>query len=172
MMNIFYLDQNPKTCAHMHCDKHVVKMILEYAQLMSTAHHILDGDDAVTGIYKCTHKNHPSAVWTRQSSTHYYYVLNLFKHLGDEYSFRYGKNHLTVTKLQDILESLPKNIHASQEWVDPPQCMPDMYKADDTVKAYRTYYKHGKDQAWITKFTNRNAPDWLLAQTPAMDRIY
>ena len=42
-MNIFYLDTSPKTCAEMHCDKHVVKMIIEYAQLMSTAHRLLDG---------------------------------------------------------------------------------------------------------------------------------
>ena len=44
-MNIFYLDRHPKICAEYHCDKHTVKMIIEYAQLMSTAHRVLDGEE-------------------------------------------------------------------------------------------------------------------------------
>ena len=51
-MNIFYLHSDPKTCASMHCDKHVVKMILETAQMLSTAHHELDGENVVEGLYK------------------------------------------------------------------------------------------------------------------------
>ena len=82
-MNIFYLDRDPKTCAEMHCDKHVVKMIIEYAQLMSTAHRILDGDPYVSQtlggrriqrwkhpikkmentLYKASHVKHPSNLW-------------------------------------------------------------------------------------------------------------
>ena len=50
-MNIFYLDREPKTCAEMHCDKHVVKMIIEYAQLLSTAHRLLDGTQDVEKRY-------------------------------------------------------------------------------------------------------------------------
>ena len=42
-MNIFYLHKDPKVCAEQHLDKHVVKMLIEYAQLMSTAHRMLDG---------------------------------------------------------------------------------------------------------------------------------
>ncbi len=42
-MNIFYLDHDVYKCAEMHNDKHTVKMILEYAQLLSTAHRFLDG---------------------------------------------------------------------------------------------------------------------------------
>ena len=58
-MNIFYLDKLPDDCAEMHCDRHTVKMVLEYAQMLSTAHRILDGDDVHPDLYKITHKNHP-----------------------------------------------------------------------------------------------------------------
>ena len=67
-MNIFYLSPDPAICAQYHVDKHAVKMILEYSQLLSTAHHVLDPDtDLAPYIYKPTHKNHPSAVWARAS---------------------------------------------------------------------------------------------------------
>lgn len=42
-MNVFALDRDPYISASYHCDKHVVKMIVEYAQLLSTAHRVLDG---------------------------------------------------------------------------------------------------------------------------------
>ena len=44
-MNIFYLHENPKICAEMHLDKHASKMCIEYAQLLSTAHRVLDGTE-------------------------------------------------------------------------------------------------------------------------------
>ena len=86
-MNIFNLHEDTKKSAQMHCDKHVVKMIIEYAQLMSTAHRILDGveyEDRTKNnrrirrwkhpnanventLYKASHINHPSAIWTRES---------------------------------------------------------------------------------------------------------
>ena len=72
-MNIFYLSNNTKKCAMMHNDKHVVKMILEYAQLLSTAHHELDGDVSAV-FYKPTHKNHPSAKWARDNINNYGYI--------------------------------------------------------------------------------------------------
>ena len=72
-MNIFYLHDDPVTCAKMHCDKHVVKMIVEYAQLLSTAHHVCDGEPKIH-CYKATHKNHPSAVWARANKHNYNYL--------------------------------------------------------------------------------------------------
>ena len=108
-MNIFYLQREPEACAHDHCDKHVPKMILEYAQLMSTAHRELDGDDCVDQLYKSTHKNHPSAIWTRSSDQHYMWLYELFCALSEEYQTRYGKEHLTFTKLHGILQYLPQH---------------------------------------------------------------
>lgn len=159
-MNIFYLHKDPDTCARMHCDKHVVKMILEYAQLMSTAHHMLDEDQAIPGLYKCTHRNHPSAVWTRESSTHYRYVLRLFQALCQEYEHRYQKTHLTCTKMSGVIDNMPRGIEYL-DFQDPPQCMPDQFKQACTVQAYRDYYTQGKDQTWIRKYTNREVPVWI-----------
>ena len=85
-MNIFYLDSRPDTAAEMHCDKHCVKMILEYAQLLSTAHRVLDGDDAHPDLYKIAHKNHPSTRWTRSSEDHYVWLYELFRNLSIEFS--------------------------------------------------------------------------------------
>jgi hypothetical protein len=112
-MNIFYLSQNPVECAQMHNDKHCVKMILESAQLLSTAHRVLDGVETVglsqsgrkkkiwklandkldTKLYSATHNNHPSAIWVRQSKNNYVWLFNLFCSLIVEYQHRYEKVH-------------------------------------------------------------------------------
>ena len=96
-MNIFYLHNDPQVCAAYHCDKHVVKMILEYAQLLSTAHHELDGVPSIE-CYKKTHVNHPSAVWARQSKRHYRWLYRLLSHTCREYTKRYRKIHATERK--------------------------------------------------------------------------
>ena len=44
-MNIFVLDKDPHIAAQMHCDRHVPKMIVESAQMLSTAHRLLDGEE-------------------------------------------------------------------------------------------------------------------------------
>jgi hypothetical protein len=87
-MNIFYLHPDPKTAAKMHCDTHCVKMVLETAQLLSTAHRELDGDELSDrrGLYKSTHRNHPSAVWARANRENYDWLVGLFKGLLEEYT--------------------------------------------------------------------------------------
>ena len=151
-MNVFYLDKNPQSAAAMHCDKHVVKMILEYAQLLSTAHRVLDGDDAPENLYKIAHKNHPSTIWTRSSKQHYQWLFRLFRKLNIEYGIRYGKIHLSWEKLNRYLEFTTKNIK-DNGWSDPPQCMPDHCKKPNTVEAYRKYYLVEKSYfaTWKTK---------------------
>lgn len=155
-MNIFYLHDDPLNAARYHCDKHVVKMILEYAQLLSTAHHMLDGDDAPEGIYKCTHKNHPSAVWVRQSKDNYIWTLDCFLWLLDEYEKRYHKKHKT-SRLAPILLQWPVNI-PDVGFTQPPQCMPDEYKCEDSVEAYRNYYIGEK--AYFASWRNTKTPEW------------
>ena len=44
-MNIFYVDKDPVKAAKMLLDKHVVKMILESAQMLCTAKRVLDGTE-------------------------------------------------------------------------------------------------------------------------------
>jgi len=150
-MNIFYLSPNVKECARLHCDKHVVKMILECAQLLSSAHHVLESPIA-DQVYKKTHMNHPSAVWVRESETHYQYVYQLMLALGEEYTNRYGKTHLTITKMKDVLRKLPPKIPLAG-WHVPPQCMPDECKHKDTVVAYMAYYNYKADE-----WASRNSP--------------
>lgn len=160
-MNIFYLDKNPVDCAGYHCDKHVVKMILEYAQLLSTAHHVLDGPSAPKNIYKKTHINHPSAIWVRQSVINYCLLYELWTNLCEEYTFRFGKTHLTETKLwkTNLLNLPPKNIPLIKK-TEMPQCMPDACKViGDPIQGYRNYYK--KEKTHLHKWTNRKVPDWI-----------
>ena len=164
-MNIFYLHHYAPLAAVAHCDKHCVKMILETAQLLSTAHRELDGDanaDAL-GMYKSTHKNHPSAVWVRSSHKHYQWAYELFASLCKEYTHRYGKVHKTEQKLLQALKDLPKNI-PEIAWTQPPQCMPDQYKQhpNRTVQAYRDYIV-GEKSSFATKYTNREVPSWISA---------
>jgi hypothetical protein len=92
-MNIFYLDRDPVIAAQMMCDKHVVKMILESAQMLSTAHRVLDGDEYANkmGLYKLAHKNHPSTIWVRTSSENYRWLFNHYDALMQEYTYRYDK---------------------------------------------------------------------------------
>jgi hypothetical protein len=110
-MNIFYLHEDPKKAAEYQYNKHVVKMILESAQMLCTAHHLLDGPDADVP-YKIAHKNHPSTVWARQSSQNYAWLYYHMVALGDEYTKRYGKTHLTIKKCKDKLAKLPGGIKA------------------------------------------------------------
>ena len=163
-MNIFYLDPNPRTAAQWQCDRHVVKMILESAQMLSTAHRELDGDSWAdeVGLYKRTHKNHPSTVWARSSKPQYDWLYEHFYHLCDEYRYRYGKEHLSWQKFGDVLDYAPPSIlHTKFE--DPPQCMPDEYKVDgDSVAGYRKYYKLDKaSNDWFCYNRSRPSPWWL-----------
>lgn len=158
-MNIFYVDESPMRSAMALGDRHVVKMILESAQLLSTAHRVLDGDGADPMLYKATHKNHPSAVWVRQSSANYQWLYRHFIELLQEYEWRYGKIH-ACAKLIPKLIVMPMNLPKVFTYTPMPQCMPDEYKVPgDSVTAYRNYYKHGK--AHLHKWTNREKPQWL-----------
>ena len=85
-MNIFYLDEDPKLAAIYQYNKHVVKMILESAQMLCTAHHVIMGDDADVP-YKTTHKNHPSTIWARQSGQNYAWLYHHMIALGEEYYY-------------------------------------------------------------------------------------
>lgn len=180
-MNIFFLHQSVSTCARHHVDKHCVKMILEYAQLLSTAHRVLDGverealsksgrrqklwslDDPRldSTLYKATHANHPSAIWCRQSTQNYIFLAALLRCLCKEYTHRYGKIHrveqLGMPKL--FLTNIPKALKPVG-FTEPTPAMPDKYKVEgDSVASYRNYY-HG-DKAHMFVWKNREQPDWI-----------
>ena len=139
-MNIFYLHKNPYKAAQYQYNKHVVKMILESAQMLCTAHHCYGSAEQQANVpYKQAHLNHPSTVWARQSRETYMWLYYHMIGLGNEYTKRYNKQHLTITKCGEFLSTPPKYIQ-DNEWVQPPQAMPDEYKDDCSVKAYWNYY--------------------------------
>jgi hypothetical protein len=149
-MNIFVLDKNPFTAAKFHINKHVPKMIVESAQMLSTAHHVLDGEKP--GIYKISNKNHPCNIWLRQSKQNYEWLFDLALGLVEEYKIRYeNKHHKTEDVLMNLM-STPDNIPllGVTEFA---QAMPDAYKNACTVTAYRNYYMHEKRNfaAWKTQ---------------------
>ena len=176
-MNLFYLDKDPEISATLHCDKHVVKMIIEYAQMLSTAHRMLDGTqytDASSGrriqrwrldnsniedvLYKASHINHPSTRWVRENAIQYQYAYDMFTALCDEYTHRYKKIHATDFKLRGLLNQLPNKITLGG-WSEPPQCMPDDVKMESTLDAYHKYYAVYKKE--FAKWTERDVPTFM-----------
>lgn len=160
-MNIFYLDRDPSVAAQMHCDQHVVKMILESAQMLSTAHRFFEKDQPwcdSKGLYKMTHVNHPSTMWARTSTKNYKWLHSLLVNLCEEYTRRYGKKHATE-RLIEPLQRVPDYLKRFNKFTDPPQCMPDEYKRDCAVAGYREFYKGDKSRFAAWKKT-RPAPVW------------
>ena len=135
-MNIFYLDECPKKAAKLQYNKQVVKMILESAQMLCTAHHHYGNGDNVP--YKKAHYNHPSTIWVRQNSIHYDWLYDHMMALGNEYTKRYNKIHLSIIKCRDLVY-LPPGIPTVM-FNQPPQCMPDEYKDPCSIQAYWNYY--------------------------------
>lgn len=180
-MNIFYLHHDPKVCASWHVDRHAVKMILEYAQLLSTAHRLLDGqeiqDISKTGrkvkrwklggflediLYSATHINHPSAVWARASAENYIWLTRLLRALCTEYTYRYGKTHKVESSglLYALMNNVPCNI-PKIGFTEPTPAMPDEYKVNESsIQSYRKYYIGAKSRMFNWK--KRNPPEWIL----------
>jgi hypothetical protein len=179
-MNIFYLNHDTKLCAEYHVDKHVVKMILEYAQLLSTAHRVLDGtpdvgrsasgrkktvyllsDGRDSVLYSATHINHPSAVWARQSPENYLWLANMLIALCEEYTHRYGKTHKVerVGLCYVLLKNVPRNI-GNNGFTQPTPAMPDAYKVPgDAISSYQMYYI--QDKARFANWKKRSVPKWF-----------
>jgi len=138
-MNIFYLDKCPHKAAELQYNKHVVKMILESAQMLCAAHHILGDSENVP--YKLAHKNHPSTIWARENASNYEWLFHHFCALSKEYKKRYGKTHMSYTKCFHPLSLLPKGLDGTWYGITKmPQCMPDEYKNKCSIQAYWNYY--------------------------------
>jgi len=179
-MNIFYLHHDPVTCATLHTDKHVVKMILEYAQLLSTAHRILDGHEVTEltangrrikrwkleseldkVLYKSTHSNHPSAVWVRQSFHNYKWLTLMLRALCREYTYRYGKVHKVEQSglLLTLMLNMPYNICRITDFTEPTPAMPEEFKVyHDSIQSYINYYVGAKRH--LANWKNRPIPSW------------
>jgi hypothetical protein len=159
-MNIFFLDWDVEKNAQYHCDKHVVKMILETAQLLCGVHHMTAHDtahDTVQVPYKLSHKNHPCSIWARESLTNYLYLGELGLELSREYTHRYGKKH----KSQEVIEWCLMNKPHIQDigFTTPPKAMPDEYKTEDVIESYRKYYLGAKKT--FLNWKERQVPEWV-----------
>ena len=176
-MNIFYLHEDPIQNAKWHIDKHIVKMPIEYAQLMSTAHRLLDGemylgktaigrnikrwrlhDEREDILYKASHINHPSAIWVRESIENYFEMYKLYMAVLAEFTNRYGKVHGS-SKPSIALIRPPSNI-PMVKGTQLPQCMPEMCKVkNNPILAYRNYYIVEKNS--FASWKNREIPEWF-----------
>ena len=165
-MNIFYLDKDPQQAAKYHCDKHVVKMILESAQMLCTVVNEISGGQVTP--YKSTHKNHPCTLWAGKSIANAKWLWELTKYLNEEYRYRFNhdKDHKSwaLLKETDIFAELRRSKSMSEEAMrkgitEPAQAMPDYLKSDDAVFSYRMYYKLEKQH--LLKYTRREMPEWL-----------
>lgn len=155
-MNIFLLDTDTKKCAQYHCDKHSTKMCVEYAQILCGVHWVQGGE----APYKLSHKNHPCAIWSRESLSNYLYLCDLGLELCKEYTYRYGKRH----KSQDVIEWCVTNKPniCDKEFTEPARAMPNEYKVDSVVESYRNYYIGEKSKIAVWK--NREIPEWFKLQ--------
>lgn len=182
-MNIFILDECAVKAAQLQCDRHIVKMVLESAQMLSTAHRMLDGyvekrpsksgkrmvnhyvhpdSEMDAQLYNAVHFNHPCTLWTMQTTANYRWHFKHFVALCNEYRYRYGKTHLTETKLRKVLAQYPKNMPKKQQtpFALAMKSNPECIALKDPVKAYRAFYKTKQDRFKMV-WTNRSQPDWF-----------
>lgn len=174
-MNIFELHTDPVKCAMMHVDKHVVKMPTEYAQMLSTAHRLLDGemyigrtktgrrvkrwrlhDDREHHLFKAGHVKHPDTLWVMKSRQNYYKLFFLYMATLAEYTYRYGKIHGS-SRPSIWLQKPPNNI-PDVGLTELPQCMPEECKTQDVIEAYHNYYRLYKKG--FANWKNRETPTW------------
>jgi len=157
-LNIFVLDTDVTECARAHCDKHVVKMCLEYAQILSTSARLRgfehDG-------YRSTHARHPCVVWAAEDPRNWNWLLALAFELGLEYTNRYGKLHAST----EALKTLPAELVLSAAMVnEPPKyyvlAMPEQYQNDSPVESYRRYYR-GEKRRFATYRAPSVPPLWF-----------
>lgn len=182
-MNLFILDKDPVKAAQLQCNKHVVKMIVESAQMLSTAHRMLDGSmvraPSKSGktlsqhwvhpdpnldeiLYKAVHMKHPCTVWTMQSNNNYNWHWIHFSALCDEYTYRYGKVHSTDTLLRNVLQYPPQNIPVGYLTPQPlaMQSNPECINKNDIVGSYRAFYQT-KQERFKMVWSKREVPEWF-----------
>ena len=182
-MNIFYVDKDPVKAAEMMCDKHIIKMILESAQMLCTAKRVLDGkeyfDTTKNGrkikrwrldnpneeatIYKAGWLGHPSTQWVLKSAYNYVWLYQHMMALNEEYKLRWqkDKDHVSITKLGQLLSVPPVNARVDVIGTDATPAMPDHCKIPgDSVASYRKYYILEKRRFAKWEKPNAVMPDW------------
>jgi hypothetical protein len=154
-MNIFILDWDVKKCAIYHNNKHCIKQLLESSQLLCGVHHVVGTQTDIP--YKLSHKNHPCAIWARESLSNYLYLCELGLELCNEYTYRYGKRHKSLEVIMWCITNRP-NI-PDIGFTEPARAMPDEYKVKSVVQSYRNYYIGAK--SGFANWKNREVPFWF-----------
>lgn len=178
-MNIFVLDENPKLCAQYHYDTHIRKMLIEYAQLLSGAWRVMEGEKYIffekgkrkihyklrnhmelePNLYKVSHLNHPCSIWARESAGNYVWLYNLLKYVAEEYTYRFGTPHKTFNVIP-YLENIPPSLENIGFYKTPfAQAIPDHLKSDNPVLSYRKLYR--TEKAHLMEYTKREIPKFL-----------
>lgn len=161
-MNIFAVDESPVIAARSLCDVHVVKMILETAQLLSTAVHVVTGaDNKEHGLYKPTHINHPSSIWCRENKSNFEWLIHHGVSLNNEWKYRY--NHSHNHKSLDVILNASKfyNFFPNGNRTPVLRAMDHEFYRDSVVESYREYYKFKKNTLKLFRYTKREEPEWL-----------
>lgn len=187
-MNIFILDHDLDKSAEYHVDKHVVKMPLEAAQLLTTALYIdslfgyisralvkeerdelnefkkslagMSPTDRPFGPYLPTAFNHPCSIWVRTSFDNYAYTFNYAHAVGQEYTYRYGKQHASTVAIQALPapNQLKNDGLTSYALALSSNFPPELKDVTDPVKTYRYFYM--LDKAPFATWKYRNKPYW------------
>jgi hypothetical protein len=182
-MNLFFLDIDPKKCAEYHCDKHVVKMILELVQMLYTAHNVLQTQNLPTlkehgfDSYRSFSPKHPTCIWIRQCEKNYIYACNVGMYLCEEYTYRYKKTHTCEQHIDWLIKNIPNKFQMSDYTSETvlsynkefqalghtpvPLAMYTDVKYPDTFKSYRFYYIVYKRR--FAKWTGRSNPWWYTS---------
>lgn len=158
-MNLFFLHFNPVIAAQTQCDKHVVKMTLETAQILSTVCTKYSLIDDL--FYKSTHSNHPVVLWTGESYSNFLWVVQHGLALSREYTRRYKKIHKSESVIRRVAMMMHLINFPSVEFTYPKLCMPDNCKIEDgnVVKSYRNFYIIEKRK--FAKWKLGNTPYWM-----------
>lgn len=170
-MNIFYVDKDPIRAADALCDKHVVKMVLESAQILSTAAHLRGlVREHRQPVYKPTHVKHPCVLWATENGRAYLWLTRHALALASEYRYRYFKEHASLRVIDNCAGMQAMFGKDRMSWKEPPQCMPEKYKGPDAVKAYRQYYI--KEKAHIARWEHgREPPRWWFLDSAGYEHI-
>lgn len=150
-MNIFWLDTDLRKNAEALCDKHINKMIIESAQMLSTVNRLNGLDEG----YKLAHQNHPCTKWVGESLYNWKLLKLMAYHMNEEYYYRYLKPHASYEIIKRLHEPAIKDIGLTT----PPLCMPDKYKTENIIEAYRNYYMGDKSD--IAKWKHSEKPEWF-----------
>lgn len=158
-MNIFYLSYDQEECARWHVDSHVVKMILESTQLLSSAYYYTNQSSKAP--YRLGWGNHPCSVWSRQSLDNWLWLLKLDACLSNEYTYRYGRIHACKCKMLQMCECIPDLPRIG--FTQPPSVMPMACQiSNDSAVNYQEYYKECK--TGLFRWTKREEPCWIKGE--------